>query len=246
MYHPFKDGIERDVRCVTYREARPPASLRGLVHCYWELKTSAELPDDFRYHVVPDACVNVLFDQRNPLITAITALETKAKTLNLGRSFHFSGIQLFPGVWRGAPDEVHKDLVQHSYSGHLPLVRFNRRLKGLDFVGQQALFTEVVEWFMSQGLVAANAVTSKILSHLPNVNSVQQMARIAELSPRQLQRAIKDATGLSPHDFLKVLRIQQSFRTHYLDYYFDQAHFIHSFRKIINYTPVQYKKKFDV
>ena len=72
------------------------------------------------------------------------------------------------------------------------------------------------------------------------------MAEITGLSPRQLQRKIKSSTGFSPHDFLKVLRIQKSFREDYLYYYADQSHFIHSFRKIIGYTPGEYFNEFDV
>ena len=49
------------------------------------------------------------------------------------------------------------------------------------------------------------------------IRSVADMAALAELSPRQLQRKLKELTGFAPHDFLKVLRVQQSFRKHYLD-----------------------------
>ena len=48
------------------------------------------------------------------------------------------------------------------------------------------------------------------------------------------------------HDLLKVLRVQQSFRKHYLELYADQAHFIHAFRQAVGYTPVQYRKRFGV
>lgn len=57
---------------------------------------------------------------------------------------------------------------------------------------------------------------------------------------------LKSATGFTPHDLLKVLRMQQSFRRHYLDYFADQSHYIHSFRKLTGYTPTKYRAKFDV
>lgn len=72
------------------------------------------------------------------------------------------------------------------------------------------------------------------------------MAGIAELSPRQLQRNLKKMTGLTPHDFLKVLRLQQSLNGEDTWSYADQSHFIHSFRKATGYTPTKYSKKFDV
>jgi AraC-like DNA-binding protein len=72
------------------------------------------------------------------------------------------------------------------------------------------------------------------------------MAELVGVSARQLQRILKRSTGFSPHDLLKVLRVQQSFRKHYLDLYADQSHFIHAFRNATGYTPVQYRSRFGV
>ena len=69
---------------------------------------------------------------------------------------------------------------------------------------------------------------------------------MAAVSPRQLQRVLKATTGFSPHDLLKVLRVQRSFRQDYLLSFADQSHFTHSFRRLIGYTPGQFKKTFDV
>ena len=91
-----------------------------------------------------------------------------------------------------------------------------------------------------------NVVTEKILTHIADVHTVADMAAVSGLSTRHLQRTLKQTTGFTPHDLLKVLRMQQSFKQHYLDLYADQSHFIHSFRKITGYTPVKYANKFDV
>ncbi len=72
------------------------------------------------------------------------------------------------------------------------------------------------------------------------------MAEIAALSPRQLQRTLKRTTGFAPHDFLKVLRLQQALKEEPSLTYADKSHFIHSFRKATGYTPGKYAKKFDV
>ena len=95
-------------------------------------------------------------------------------------------------------------------------------------------------------LVVRNPVTEKILARLSDIRSVADMAAVAHLSPRQLQRTLKRTTGLAPHDLLKVLRVQRSFKQHYLDLYADQSHYIHSFRRVTGYTPAQYADKFNV
>lgn len=246
MYTPVKDGIEKTVRQVRYAEALPPADLSGLVHCFWELRTDAPLADDFRLHVLPDACVNVLFNMVDTDIAAITALQVKYEVLNLGKSFHYVGIQLLPGVWRGSRDEIVGHLVDSPYEGALPLVEMANRLTALDFTGQQPTLAGFVRRLAEEGLVLPNDVTAKILANLDTIHTVVDMAAATGMSARQLQRVLRQTTGFSPHDFLKVIRLQRSFTRDYLTSYTDQSHFIHSFRKITGYTPTAYYERFDV
>lgn len=246
MYNPVKDGIEKTVRSVGYIEVEPPSDLSELVHCFWEIKTDRVLPDDFCFHILPDACVNILLNQLDTNIAAITALHTTSKVLNLGKMFHYVGIQLLPGVWRGSPDEIIRGFVDKPYLGNLPLIKTNSELATLDFSAKQTVLAKLVEQLVSEKLVVANTVTAKILTNLDDIHSVADMAAVTSMSPRQLQRTLKQTTGFSPHDFLKILRMQQSFKENYLAYYADQSHFIHSFRKITGYTPLSYTKRFDV
>ena len=246
IYKPIKDGIERDSKFVTYVEVEPPIELQKYIHCFWELKTKAPLYDDFHYHIIPDACVNILFNQKSTNITAITALNKTAKTLNLGKEFHYIGIQLLPGVWQGDPQEIKDDLVDKPYLGNLELVQINNKLINLSFTEQQKIMSKAIQTLIEQELVVFNPLITKILSELENINSVADMAKLVNITTRQLQRKLKEMTGFSPHDFLKILRLQHSFRNDYLAYYSDQSHFIHSFRAIIGYTPDRFSKKFNV
>lgn len=132
------------------------------------------------------------------------------------------------------------------YTGELPLVATSRELAQRDFLTKQEVMSRLVQWLIDAKLVVSNPVTERILLNLDDIRSVADMAAVACLSPRQLQRALKQTTGFSPHDLLKVLRLQQSFKQHYLDLYADQSHYIHSFRKITGYTPSRYIDKFDV
>jgi AraC-like DNA-binding protein len=246
MYSPIRDGIEKTVQAVRYTEAKPPSDLSGLVHCFWELKTDTALPDDFHLHALPDACVNILLNQADTQIAGITALQTTHTVLNLGKTFHYVGIQLLPGVWQGNRDEIADSFVGTSYEGNLPLVKTNRQLAKLDFSAKQSVLSKLVQWLINEKLVVANVVTEKILTHIGDIHTVADMAAVTGMSPRQLQRTLQRTTGFSPHNLLKVLRLQQSFRQSYLDSYADQSHFIHSFRKITGYTPAKYSSKFDV
>jgi AraC-like DNA-binding protein len=216
------------------------------VHCFWELKTVTVLPEDFRYHALPDACVNILFNQVDTDIAGITALRTTPEVLNLGKSFHYVGIQFYPGVWQCKTEEIVDCYVGTPYLGSLPLIQTNKKIADLNFNRQLPILSDLVQWFIKENLAAVNGVMEKILTHIDEIHTVADMSRLTDLSPRQLQRTLNRITGFSPHDLLKVLRFQQSFKKHYLELYADQAHFIHSFRKIAGYTPAKYIAKFDV
>ena len=247
MYTPVKDGIEKTTQSIEYTEAEPPREVAGLVHCFWELKTTAPLASDFQLHAIPDACVDIMFNEIDTSIAGVTALRTTYEVLNLGRDFHYVGIQFLPGVWQGNRDEIADQYIGTSYTGSLPLIETNRKMAGLDFAGRQQVMAELVRHLASKEIVIANPVTAEILAHLDDIHSVADMAKVASVSPRQLQRTLKQTTGFAPHDLLKVLRLQRSFTARpNLNAYADQAHFIRSFRAITGYTPAKYFSKFDV
>jgi AraC-like DNA-binding protein len=246
MYDPIQDGIEKNILAVTYNEAKPPSIFSDLVHSFWELKTETPLANDFLLHALPDACVNILFNQKDTKIAGVTALRTTYEVLNLGKNFHYTGIQFFPGVWQGDQDETADSFVGTPYLGDLPLVDTSHALATLDFLAQQPVFSALTSQLVEHKLIGVNAVTQKILSHVDSIHNVADMADITDMSSRQLQRILKKSTGFSPHDFLKVIRLQKSFNEHYLDAYSDQSHFIRSFRKITGYTPTEYYRKYNV
>jgi AraC-like DNA-binding protein len=245
-YNPVKDGVLKNFESVFYSEDSPPKDLKEIVHSYWELKTNHTLDTDFILHVIPDACINILFNLLDTKIAAITYRQTLYVALNLGKNFHYAGIQLFPGMWNGNLNEVKTGFVDTPYNGELPLVETANQILNLKFQDFNPIFSELIRTLIAQNRVRENLVTGRILSDLDVIDSVEEMAASVNLSTRQLQRNLKKTTGFSPHDFLKILKLQQSFRSDYLDFYVDQSHFINNFKKITGYTPKEYFKNFNV
>lgn len=245
MYDPKGNGKEKTVHSVRFIEVEPPSHLSGVVHRFLELKTESVLHDDYRFHALPDACTYIIFNQLNTKIAGITKLHATSEALNLGKIFHYINIRLLPGVWQGS--KTTHGMVDALYSGDLPLIKVNSELVGLDFTDKQSVLSALVERLIDEKLVAPNPVTEKIFANIYDIHTVADMAAVIGLSPRQLQRTLKQTTGFSPHDFIKVLRLQQSLDgNNYLSYYADQSHFIRSFRKATGYTPAKYSEKFDV
>lgn len=246
MYDPKGNGKQKTVTSVTFVEAEPPAHLRSIVHRFLELKTDGKLAEDYRFHALPDACTYIVFDHAAPAISGVTKLRASSEELNLGRAFHYTNIRLLPGVWQAGRHPSAYGMVDHPYSGDLPLIDTNRDLSNRDFAEQQPTLIRLIEQLIEMKLVIANPVTEKIFQHLDDIYSVADMAAVSDLSPRQLQRTLKRTTGFAPHDFLKVLRLQQALKDEPSLSYADQSHFIHSFRKATGYTPGRYARKFDV
>lgn len=246
MYDPKGNGKDKAVVAVHFAESEPPAHLQGIVHRFLELRTVEPLAEDYCFHALPDACTYVIFDQSQSDITGVAKLRAESEEFNLGGSFHFVNIRFLPGVWQGDPDAIVHGQLDTPYAGDLPLVAVNRDLGGQPFDAQQVVLTTLVEELIERGLLAVNPVTARIFEHLEDIVSVADMAEVCNLSTRQLQRTLKRTTGFAPHDFLKVLRLQQSLNGEDTWSYADQSHFIHSFRRATGYTPGKYARKFDV
>ena len=157
------------------------------------MKTETDLADDFTLHALPDACVNVLLDQKNTTVAGVTALHTTHTTLNLGRSFHYVGIQFFPGVWRLSAEETVDHYVGESYEGALPLIEINEALVDLDLAAKVEILSQFVDTLLSNAVIGYNAATAAILINIGDIYTVSDMADVAGLSTRQLQRRLQRA-----------------------------------------------------
>lgn len=246
MYDPKGNGKDKTVQSVQFVEAEPPQHLRGIVHRFLELKTDGALPQDYRFHALPDACTYIVFDQLDKNISGVSKLRAESEEFNLGRTFHYVNIRFLPGVWQSSFEPISHGMVDKSYAGDLPLISLNQKLSNQSFADQQSILSTFVESLIESKFVAPNLVTDKIFQNLDNIHSVADMAAVCDISARQLQRTLKRTTGFTPHDFLKVLRLQQTLNGSDTWSYADQSHFIHSFRKATGYTPGKYSRKFDV
>ncbi len=83
----------------------------------------------------------------------------------------------------------------------------------------------------------------------------EALARMAGMSERTFERHFKQHYGITPHQFLKRLRVRMS--CHALVYsdssiadiaidhgFADQSHFTHEFREQVGSTPTEYRKSF--
>lgn len=245
-YAPSGHGKDRTVESVNFVELMPPEHLSGIVHRYVFLKSDGVLERDYRFHALPDACTYLVFDQSNPEITGITSLSYTSEEFNLGKEFNFVNIRFFPGVWTINKSHISHGQITEPYTDDLPFIEFGRKIAGKDVESQCIVLSELVELLVRRRILVINTVLHRVLSNLDRINSVKDMASCVGVSSRHLQRLIQQSIGFSPHDLLKILRLQNALREGSADRYADQSHFINSFRKATGYTPGKYTKAFDV
>lgn len=244
MYHPHQNGIMQATQEVRYFETKPPDTVAHLVYCFWTLKTDRHLARDFLYRVLPDACVDIVFRIDRYERAIIMTPATTATEIDLGREFYYVGIRLLPGVWRGPIKGVVGGQIEVDKIGEKLVAEVVDALRDASSIKQSSVLTELI--IKNRNLFQRHECIAKIIAQCNMIKNVSDMAAAANLSPRQLQRLLKQATGFSPHDFLKVIRLQQTFTNDYRLFYADQSHFINSFRLATGYTPGQYKQVFRV
>lgn len=245
-YAPTGHGKKKGHEAVRFVEAEPPRHLRGIVHRFVHLSTNAPLAEDYRFHALPDACSYLVFDQLHPGVAGATRLCHVSEEFNLGRAFHFANVRLFPGVWQLQKHALATGQIRSRYRGELPFAECAQRLCGQDFALQQLILAEFVEVLMERKIIRTNTAMHRVLMHLDEIRQVSDMASVAGVSPRHLQRLVKDCMGFSPHDLLKILKLQMSLRGDVNGVYSDQSHFINAFRKALGYTPTTFHRMFDV
>lgn len=226
-------------QAIDYREyfSDDPA-LRGCVYCVWELRTVNPLPQDFTYLVLPDGCIDVVFDiSASPEFNGalIMTPPVTAERLVLGRSFAYVGIRFMPGAFKiDVSQIVGAQRVVNGLQG-VDFSQARLRLATAQIVPSQ-LFA-IAKQLMQADIAARSVLVHSILNR--SFASVADMVAASGYSRRQLQRILLQSTGYTPHDLLKIVRFQralQSGKAAGLEYA-DQSHFIRECKAITGMTP---------
>jgi len=246
MHTPVQPGIPRFLQDgVFYQEHHPDSAFRDQIYCLWQLHTSITLPCDCHYLVVPDACIDLVFnlsEQADPYVLVMTP-GIQALELNLGKHFRYCGIRLHPGVWHES-QQIIAQSQRFSSPGGVDLPSFIRQLATGSVASQQQLLQQFVRQLTAQGIVNERAWMPELLAQADRLTSVDDLVRLTGYSRRHLQRLFPEKTGFSAHDFLKILRFHQALATQRIDAYTDQSHYIREFKRITGITPVAFQQQY--
>jgi len=252
---PLQLGLLGRDRPLEYTELAPPPQLSGRVLLFWSIESRARLERGFHYRIVPDGCVDLVFDLRGGGAWLYGASDA-ALAADLAGDVDFFGVRLRPG-------RLGRTL---GLSGG----GVSRRVVALD----QAIGSRASGW--SDELAAAPtralraAAAARRLADLEagsgspadrlaeaiadavvgsgGALGVEQLARRFAVSSRHAARLCRRAAGLSPKQLGRVIRFQRALRSLAsgsatlaalaADHgYFDQAHMTGEFRDLLGATP---------
>jgi AraC-like DNA-binding protein len=227
-----------------YREYPPGAALAPFAECLWSLETRDR---PVAHVVLPDGCLDILFWAEAGLRAVGTM--TRRQVVPLPAGARVAGIRFRPGMAGRFLGIAPRELTD----GWAPLEDlWGRRARGLHERLREASSSREYLRLLAGSLPVPDAGENaffRALQMLDGNLALNEVARAANLSPRQFRRRCFEETGLTPKHLSRVLRFQRVLRllrrapergwAHLAAEcgYYDQAHLIRDFREFAASTP---------
>lgn len=256
LYKPIQPTVKAGGKKISYKEVQPTSKVSDFVYCFWQLNTIEQLDEAFAYRVVSDGCIDIFFELQNLSNSFAMGFHRKYTEFSIGSSFNYVGIRFLPSAFPILFNQSAKQLSNETIalSSILPEFAQCLSLKGK----QKKSFKELTPWLEDRIRETIDATEKRIDSRFYNA-LIQIFERRGfldlskelniGLSPRQLRRIFDLYIGTTPKAFSNVVRFQQilnakpspkSLRENkiYFDLgFFDQAHFIKTFKRFYGVTP---------
>lgn len=209
-----------------YKEYKPSASLEHLIDCYWISKIDKSTTLGSR--IIPDGCVDIIFRFGGDLSTTKYTCFEPILHGTMTSSFLFvpeNGISEMLGV-RFLPAGI-------SVLTKLPISEITNGMVGIfdidslfnrefvetvcDIPNYQMRIRFIDQWLLAaqQSFFALDVQIFKSLNRAATLSGkidVIELASVACLSPRQFERRFRTKVGLTPKEFLQVLRFRKAKR----------------------------------
>ncbi len=258
LYIPIQPTIRSSGKNTTYQEFLPDLRLQKYIYCYWQLKTTKILDQQFNYKVVADGCIDIFFELNNTHENFVMGFCKKYTEFPLGDSFDYVGIRFLPTIFpqifginalelsnrfehlsqvvpktsRFITTNVHASLTMDQIRVLLNN-HFLKLLPKINFNWDSRLYNAIHIILTNYGVL--------------NVETDLDTG----ISSRQLRRLFNYYIGTTAKTFSKVVQFQnilrakpasQSLKENKLFYdvgYYDQSHFIKDFKNFYGVTPAK-------
>lgn len=256
FYTPVQPTVRQSTANVSYTEFIPSLELQSLIYCYWQLKTSEPLAEQFNYRVVADGCIDIFFELNDPADSYVMGFCKKFTEFPLENTFNYVGIRFFPSMFPQLFQINAKELsnrFEHLDNVVPAVAAFIR--DNLDVSQSMKEIGILFDQYFQKWATNANFDNdNRLYGALQLILKKQGMIDIETdlqtgISSRQLRRLFEYYIGDTPKTFSQVVRFQnilkakpssQSLRKNKLFFdagYYDQAHFIKEFKNFYGVTP---------
>lgn len=258
MYKPVQPAVKQSAAHVQYIELLPGSELLPFIYCYWQLKTTEPLSEQFNYRVVADGCIDIFFELNNPSENYVMGFCKKFTEFPLENTFNYTGVRflptMFPQLFQiNALELSNRFELLHTVVPHLSQFITSHFHERLQLHEIQSLLDNYFLQTIANTTFNPDNRLYEALAIILNKSGVIDIEKDLDtgISPRQLRRLFEFYIGDTAKTFCKVVRFQnilnakpsrQSLRQNKLFFdagYYDQSHFIKEFRNFYGITPAR-------
>lgn len=252
MYTPIQTGIPQTVSSIVrYHEivSADPA-LSKTVYCFWTFDNTAPAARPFNYLVLPDGCMDIVFDVSHDVEfngALVMTPSVKSELLHIHAGASYAGIRLLPGAWQADPLRFIGHTNHYDTLNEYNFVEARAQLNSANHEEAVAKTLEVITHQMQKrNLIKSSQLIKLLLAQ--SFKSVNDMVSHSGYSRRQLQRILHNSVGYTPHDFLKIIRFQRALSSGVdtTEQYADQPHFIRECKRITGMTPKDLQSSYQL
>lgn len=258
LYHPIQPTVKQSADKVTYTEFLPDINLQPFIYCYWQIKTTEQLSEQFNYRVVADGCIDIFFELNNPRENYVMGFCKKVTEFPLENTFNYVGVRFLPTMFPQLFKVNAVELSNRFEHLHLVVPYLSNFISNNFNEDQQEdeIRRLLDEYFLSHIANASFDNDNRLYGAIGIILKKLGVLEVEKeldtgLSPRQLRRLFEFYIGGTAKTFSKVVRFQnilrakpssQSLRQNKLFFdhgYYDQSHFIKEFRNFYGITPAK-------
>ncbi len=224
--------------------------LKSHVMCIWHMKSKKIKNETIYNNILPDACIDVVFDFINKTII-FAGFSKETEPFKLNREINFLGIRLKPGAFYSL-FEYPADKIMDN------MIKFNKIEKEIDlekiFICDLPNSLKIIENYLLKK-IKGNHNTKHIdfvdeLYKNPKLQNVETLSISLGYNKRHLIRIFKTRYGLSPKVLLNILRLHLCLtlllddkktlsEIAFLCGYYDQSHFIKEIKRYTGISPLK-------
>lgn len=255
---------------MNYREIAPVSVLRPYIKFIWLLDGSEANPNAVPERIFPDGCMELIFNLKKPLarVDGTTLIQQPTSFIfgQLTKAMHILAANLYSVIAvRFTPFglSAFTQIPSHEFKGIEVGLENLWGKEGKELEDQvntlstNAAVSAIQNFFIARLKKQKHSLAS--ISYIAGLmegqgenQTVKHWAEYANLSERQFNRKFNNVIGVSPKEYIKIIRFNKvlhlfddnnaenlSSLAHQCGYY-DQAHFIKDFKEYTGTTPTGY------